>query len=80
MSYLDIYLNEAGETFLSPHNQAEAMVSEKQHEGERLYLCDVCGFGYRKKEQAESCEEFCARTHSCSIAITKDAVYFPEPE
>ncbi len=56
------------------------MVSEKQHEGERLYLCDVCGFGYRKKEQAESCEEYCARTNSCSIAITKDAVYFPEPK
>jgi hypothetical protein len=56
------------------------MVSEKQHEGERIYLCDVCGFGYRKKEQAESCEEFCTRTNSCSIAITKDAVYFPEPE
>ncbi len=55
------------------------MVSEKQYEGERLYICDVCGFGYRKKEQAASCEEFCARTNSCSIAITKDAVYFPEP-
>jgi len=55
------------------------MVSEKQHDGERLYLCDVCGFGYRKKEQAANCEEFCARTNSCSIAITKDAVYFPEP-
>jgi hypothetical protein len=55
------------------------MVSEKQHEGERLFICDVCGFGYRKKEQAASCEEYCARTNSCSIAITKDAVYFPEP-
>jgi hypothetical protein len=74
-----IYANR-GETFLTIHNRAETMVSEKQHDGERLYLCDVCGFGYRKKEQAANCEEFCARTNSCSIAITKDAVYFPEPE
>ena len=56
------------------------MVSEKQHEGERLFICDVCGFGYREKEQAANCEEFCASTNSCSIAITKDAVYFPEPK
>ena len=68
------------ETLLTHRNEAETMVSEKQHQGERLYICDVCGFGYRKKEQAESCEEYCARTNSCSIAITKDAVYFPEPE
>ena len=67
------------ETLLTRRNQAENMVSEKQHQGERLYICDVCGFGYREKEQAASCEEFCARTNSCSIAITKDAVYFPEP-
>jgi hypothetical protein len=80
ISFHDIYLVERGETFLTYHNQAETMVSEKQHEGELLYTCDVCGFGYRKKDQAANCEEFCARTNSCSIAITKDAVYFPEPE
>jgi hypothetical protein len=79
--HFQIYIREnRGETFLTGHNQAETMVSEKQHEGERLYICDVCGFGYRKKEQAASCEEFCARTNSCSIAITKDAVYLPEPK
>jgi|TARA_B100002003_G_C13606739_1_gene312357 hypothetical protein len=79
ISFQDIYSLEVGETFLTRYIQAKPMVSEKQHEGERLYICDVCGFGYRKKDQAANCEEFCARTNSCSIAITKDAVYFPEP-
>jgi hypothetical protein len=80
ISFPDIYSSQAeGETFLTHRIESETMVSEKQHEGERLYLCDVCGFGYRKKEQAASCEEFCTRTNSCSLAITKDAVYFPEP-
>jgi rubrerythrin len=65
-------------TFLIHHNQDNNMVSEKQHEGGHLYICDVCGFGYRKKEQASNCEEFCASTNSCSIAITKDAIYFPK--
>ena len=52
------------------------MVSEREQEGETIYTCDICGFGYR--ERAESCEEYCAEYQSCSIEITKDAVYFPE--
>ena len=32
------------------------------------------GFGYRKKEQAEKCEKYYARTNSCSIAIPKDSI------
>ena len=66
--------------FLTRLNLAETMVSDKQHEGERLFLCDVCGFGYGKMDQVESCEEYYTRTNSCSIKITKDAVNFPESE
>ncbi len=55
------------------------MVSQKEHEGEIIFICDLCGFGYRKRETAESCEEYCAENQSCSIEITKDAVYIPEP-
>jgi hypothetical protein len=54
------------------------MVSKSEHEGETIYTCDICGFGYRERERAKSCEEYCAEFQSCSIEITKDAVYFPE--
>jgi hypothetical protein len=55
------------------------MVSEKEVKGEKIFICDICGLGYREKETALSCEDYCDRYKSCSIEITKDAVYFPEP-
>lgn len=55
------------------------MVSRREHEGETIFVCDLCGFGYRDRETAESCEEYCAEHHSCSIEITEKAVYMPEP-
>jgi hypothetical protein len=54
------------------------MVSEIEHDGETVYLCDVCGFGYRDHETAEQCEDNCSKFHSCSIEITAKAVYYPE--
>jgi len=56
------------------------MVSERPHEGETIYTCDICGLGYRERAQAQSCEEYCEKYQSCSIEITKDVIYFPEPE
>jgi len=55
------------------------MVSEKEHVGEKIYICDQCGYGYKVRETAERCEEWCSAHQSCSIQITKDAVYIPEP-
>ena len=55
------------------------MVSEREHEGETIYTCDIYGFGYKDRKTATSCEEYCTEFRSCSIEITKDAVYFPEP-
>lgn len=55
------------------------MVSEKEHESEKIYVCDLCGYGYKNLETAERCEEWCATHKSCSIEITKDAVYIPKP-
>ena len=54
------------------------MVSEKKVEGKTVFTCDTCGFGYTKKETAEECENYCLENNSCSIKITKDAIYFPE--
>ncbi|MFQ6053868.1 MAG: hypothetical protein ACE5OO_06560 [Candidatus Bathyarchaeia archaeon] len=53
------------------------MVSEKMHDGEVVYLCDLCGYGYGERETAERCERWCAAHQSCSLEITKNAVYIP---
>lgn len=55
------------------------MVREKKVGGQTLFVCDVCGFGYLDEETARKCEEWCTKTGSCSLEITKKAVYFPDP-
>lgn len=54
------------------------MVFEKEHGGGKVYICYLCGYGYRDRETAERCEEWCAVHKSCNIEITKNAVYIPE--
>ncbi|MEM1986468.1 MAG: hypothetical protein QXW80_05585 [Candidatus Micrarchaeia archaeon] len=53
------------------------MVREKRIENKVIYLCNVCGLGYLDLETAKRCEEWCKKTNTCSIEITKKAVYFP---
>ena len=53
------------------------MVSEKKHDGGAIYLCDLCGLGYREQKTARRCEEWCAAHQSCSLEITRNAVYIP---
>ena len=55
------------------------MVTEKTIGKKTLYLCDLCGLGYSDKETAKRCEEWCRKTGTCSIEITRKAVYFPDP-
>jgi hypothetical protein len=45
---------------------------------ERNCLLVESGFGYKEKELAERCEDWCSETGTCSIEITEHAVYFPE--
>ncbi|MGQ9744344.1 MAG: hypothetical protein ACUVQW_07025 [Candidatus Bathycorpusculaceae bacterium] len=42
-----------------------------------VYLCSVCGLGYLDRETTEKCEEWCRKTGTCSVEITKKAIYFP---
>ncbi|MEM1540854.1 MAG: hypothetical protein QXJ07_05680 [Candidatus Bathyarchaeia archaeon] len=42
-----------------------------------VYICGVCGLGYSDWEAAKKCEEWCEKMGTCSIEITKKAVYFP---
>jgi len=54
------------------------MVTERAHEGKSVFLCDICGLGYKDRGTAEECEDYCRTHNSCSIKITEKAVYFPE--
>jgi hypothetical protein len=54
------------------------MVKEISRNGKRLFTCDVCGFGYELKMDAEMCEKWCSETGTCSIEITSRAVYYPD--
>lgn len=53
------------------------MVKEIKVDSKAVFLCEICGLGYKDRKTAEECEEWCRRTNSCSIEITKKAVYFP---
>ncbi len=55
------------------------MVTEKILDGKTLYLCDICGFGYIDAETARDCENWCRKTGTCSLEITKKAVLIPDP-
>ncbi len=48
------------------------------HKGKKVYLCEVCGFGYDSPEIALGCENFCKTHNSCSFEITRKAVFKPE--
>jgi hypothetical protein len=52
------------------------LVREKKIDGKTVYLCGICGLGYLDLETARKCEEWCKKTGTCSIEITKKAVYF----
>jgi len=61
-----------------PPEDSQNMVSEIEHKGEIIFLCDLCGFGYKERETAEKCEAWCAAYQSCSLEIMKKAVYIPK--
>ncbi|MEW6035642.1 MAG: hypothetical protein AB1529_03445 [Candidatus Micrarchaeota archaeon] len=43
-----------------------------------VYVCAACGMGYADPKTALECEGFCKAHNSCSLEITKKAVYRPE--
>jgi len=54
------------------------MLVKEKRINKLIFICGVCGLGYSDKETAEKCEEWCRKTGTCSIEITKKAVYFPD--
>ena len=50
------------------------MVKQQEQDKTRIYICEACGFGYKEKQLAQKCEDFCKKNNSCSLEITKYAV------
>lgn len=50
------------------------MVKEEKINGKEYYQCEICKFYYREKKQAEKCQAWCDKHHSCNIEITKNSV------
>ena len=42
--------------------------------GKKLYQCEECGFHYEDKKQAEKCQAWCKKHHSCNLEITASAI------
>ncbi len=55
------------------------MVKKKRLNDKIVYLCEICGLGYLDDETAKKCEEWCKKTGTCSVEITRKAIYFPDP-
>jgi hypothetical protein len=53
------------------------MVNELERKVGTVFQCELCGFGYEDLDTAERCEEYCDTHGSCSLAITKKAIYKP---
>jgi hypothetical protein len=53
------------------------MVKEKKIDSQVLFLCEICGLGYEDRETAQKCEEWCRKTGTCNVDISKKAVYSP---
>lgn len=53
------------------------MVSELERKSGTVFQCELCGFGYKDLDTAEQCEEYCDTHGSCSLEITKKAIYKP---
>jgi len=50
------------------------MVRELIINNKTVYQCEACGLYYLDLETAKKCEEWCKKTRSCSIEITKKAI------
>ena len=58
----------------------EKMVTKLQFHSSAIYLCEVCGYGYRKLGTAEHCEQHCDTEMYSSARIRQKAVYQPKVE
>ena len=44
-----------------------------------IYVCKMCNFAYRKKNNAQGCERWCTKYRSCNIELTVKSIGLFEP-
>lgn len=52
-------------------------MKEFKNKDETIYQCEFCDMGYADPNTAERCEEHCSTHDSCSLDITRKAIYKP---
>ena len=40
----------------------------------KYFICEECSLAYNDKKQAEKCQKWCKKHHSCNMSITKYVV------
>lgn len=50
------------------------MVNKETISNKEYYQCGICKFYYKEEKQAERCQAWCDKHHSCNMEITKKAV------
>lgn len=50
------------------------MVKEISQDNQEIYKCEECGLGYKSKEIAEKCENWCREHKSCNLDIIQNAI------
>jgi hypothetical protein len=56
------------------------MVNVMENKSGLVYLCEICGHGYRELGKAESYEEFCDFNQSSTPRDIRKAVYRPSTQ
>ena len=56
------------------------MVNKLSFNRAAVYLCEVCGSGYRSLDTAEHCEQHCSLEMESSPIIRQKAIYEPNVE
>jgi len=46
----------------------------KAAKNNKYFTCEECKLAYKNEKQAEKCEKWCKKHHSCNILITKYAI------
>jgi hypothetical protein len=51
------------------------IVEEIEKNDKKYYTCGICGFVYGEEKNAKDCEEWCSKHSTCSLEITKNALF-----
>lgn len=58
-------------------NDVTTMVMQSKKNDRAVYQCEFCDMGYADLNPAQRCEEWCSTHDSCSLEVTRKAIYKP---